>query len=140
MGWPLCCLNPLAAAVECSWQGRCVASLRRNSGPSPRPPARPPGPCSFCHRKLRDFQAGAAVYGRLLDLGHRSVRTYNARAYCFASLGRYAAAVADYDQAIALDPSNAHAYHNRWVRGLALGRWASGGALGPAGVPCLRCL
>jgi hypothetical protein len=47
----------------------------------------------FCHRKLRDFQAAAADYGRLIDLGHRAVRIFNARAYCYASLGRYAAAV-----------------------------------------------
>ena len=47
----------------------------------------------FCHRKLRDFQAAAADYGRLMELGHKAVRFYNARAYCYASMGRYAAAV-----------------------------------------------
>lgn len=87
-------------------------------------------PGRFCHRKLRDFQAAATAYGRLLDLGHRSVKTFNARAYCFASLGRYAAAVADYDEVIRRDPANAHAYHNR--RGVGGGAVAHLGGRGCA--------
>ncbi len=56
--------------------------------------------CSFCLRKIGSFAAAAADYGRLIALGHTSVRNYNSRAYCAASQGRYAEAVADYTQAI----------------------------------------
>lgn len=68
----------------------------------------------FCHRKLRDYAAAAADYTRLLELGHRSVRTFNSRAYCYASLGRYREAVQDYDEVLKRDPSNMHAWHNRY--------------------------
>lgn len=40
-------------------------------------------------------------------------RTACCRAYCLAKMGRYDEAVAEYDAVIALDPSDAHAYHNR---------------------------
>lgn len=37
--------------------------------------------------------------------------------YCFAKLGRYADAIADYDSALGLEPHNANAYHNRYASG-----------------------
>ena len=41
------------------------------------------------------------------------VRLYNNRGYCLAKLGKYRAAVADYNKVLELDQTNCHAYHNR---------------------------
>jgi tetratricopeptide (TPR) repeat protein len=54
----------------------------------------------FCLRKEGRYAAAAADYGRLIALGHASVRNFNSRAYCHASLGRYVEAVEDYSDAI----------------------------------------
>ena len=43
------------------------------------------------------------------------VRLYNNRGYCLAKLGKYRAAVADYNKVLELDQTNCHAYHNRLV-------------------------
>lgn len=44
---------------------------------------------------------------------HVQVRLYNNRGYCLAKLGKYRAAVADYNKVLELDQTNCHAYHNR---------------------------
>jgi len=50
--------------------------------------------------------------------------TYISRGNFKASFGRYAEAIGDYDQAIALDPKNATAYNNRGAAKSDLGRHA----------------
>jgi len=58
----------------------------------------------FCLRKIGSFAAAAADFGRLIVLGQQSrstpVRAFNSRAYCYASLGEFDRAVADYTEAI----------------------------------------
>lgn len=54
----------------------------------------------FCLRKIGSFAAAAADFGRLIALGHGTVRAFNSRAYCYASLGEFERAVADYTEAI----------------------------------------
>ena len=49
-------------------------------------------------------------------------KLYNARAYCSAKLEKFDAAVADYTEALRLDPANAHALHNRGISYDRLGR------------------
>ena len=57
-------------------------------------------PNRFCLRKIGSFAAAAADFGRLIALGHGTVRAFNSRAYCYASLGEFDRAVADYTEAI----------------------------------------
>lgn len=56
--------------------------------------------CRFCLRKVGNYGAAVEDFSRLLVLGHRTVRNYNSRAYCHASLGQYADAVQDYTEAL----------------------------------------
>ena len=51
-----------------------------------------------------------------------TAKLYNARAYCSAKLEKFDAAVADYTDALRLDPANAHALHNRGISLDRLGR------------------
>lgn len=54
----------------------------------------------FCLRKAGSYAAAAADFSRLISLGHATVRAFNSLAYCQASLGRYAEAVASYGEAL----------------------------------------
>ena len=49
---------------------------------------------------MGSYAAAAADFGRLIALGHGTVRAFNSRAYCHASLGEFDQAVADYTEAI----------------------------------------
>lgn len=102
----------------------------------------------FCLRKIGRWDDAAAAYSELLvllqrqlrqrgpggasagargaDVSSALVRTLNSRAFCLASGGGYAAAVADYDAALGLDPGNGHALMNR---GLCLDKVGAGAAV-----------
>jgi tetratricopeptide (TPR) repeat protein len=50
-----------------------------------------------------------------MDFSHENSKSINNRAYCFAKLKMYNEAVSDYTRALALDPNNIHALHNRGI-------------------------
>ena len=60
----------------------------------------------------RDWPSAAAFYGAALGLQPVAWLYYN-RGYAYAEQGDLAQAIADYSQAIALDPQGAYAYNNR---------------------------
>ncbi len=48
-----------------------------------------------------------------LSLSPRNPKLHTVRAYCYAMIGWFAEAMADYDAVLALEPGNAHAAYNR---------------------------
>ena len=76
---------------------------------------------AYARRKLGDFVGARRDYGKALA-DAPTAKLYNARAYCSAKLEKFDAAVADYTEALRLDPANAHALHNRGISYDRLGR------------------
>ena len=76
---------------------------------------------AYARRKLGDFVGARRDYGKALA-DAPTAKLYNARAYCSAKLEKFDAAVADYAEALRLDPANAHALHNRGISYDRLGR------------------
>lgn len=52
-----------------------------------------------------------------LSLSPSNPKLHTVRAYCYAMIGWFAEAVADYDAVLGLEPGNAHAAYNRWEGG-----------------------
>jgi tetratricopeptide (TPR) repeat protein len=76
---------------------------------------------AYARRKIGDFVGARRDYGKALA-DAPTAKLYNARAYCSAKLEKFDAAVADYTEALRLDPANAHALHNRGISYDRLGR------------------
>ena len=76
---------------------------------------------AYARRKIGDFVGARRDYGKALA-DAPTAKLYNARAYCSAKLEKFDAAVADYTEALRLDPTNAHALHNRGISYDRLGR------------------
>ena len=76
---------------------------------------------AYARRKIGDFVGARRDYGKALA-DAPTAKLYNARAYCSAKLEKFDAAVADYTEALRLDPTNAHALHNRGISLDRLGR------------------
>ena len=76
---------------------------------------------AYARRKIGDFVGARRDYGKALA-DAPTAKLYNARAYCSAKLEKFDAAVADYTEALRLDPANAHALHNRGISLDRLGR------------------
>lgn len=68
------------------------------------------------HYKLRNWEKAIADYTRALDLLSDRLdkaMAHNERGLGYFALGKLDAAIADFDQAIALSPQDANAYYNR---------------------------
>ena len=76
---------------------------------------------AYARRKIGDFVGARRDYGKAIA-DAPTAKLYNARAYCSAKLEKFDAAVADYTEALRLDPANAHALHNRGISYDRLGR------------------
>lgn len=82
---------------------------------------------AYALRKLHRLQDAADGYAAALaaagpDADASTIlRLYNAHGYCLAMLGDLHSAVATYSAALALDPTNAHALHNRGTTRLQVG-------------------
>ena len=76
---------------------------------------------AYARRKIGDFVGARRDYGKALA-DAPTAKLYNARAYCSAKLEKFDAAVADYTEALRLDPANSHALHNRGISYDRLGR------------------
>jgi len=76
---------------------------------------------AYARRKIGDFVGARRDYAKALE-DAPTAKLYNARAYCSAKLEKFDAAVADYTEALRIDPTNAHALHNRGISYDRLGR------------------
>jgi tetratricopeptide (TPR) repeat protein len=99
--------NPPSPSTCLSLRGFCWRKLGRFEDAV--------GDYSKCIASAKDSQSNASALGGLKsrDASANLVRHYNNRAYCLVRLGRFSDAIADYSAVVELEPSNAHAFHNR---------------------------
>ena len=64
-------------------------------------------------RKQGKYDKAVTDYTAALQYASQPAKLLINRAYCWAKLAQYRNAVGDYNAAIAAEPDNIHAYHNR---------------------------
>lgn len=63
---------------------------------------------------IGSYKEAIKTYTSLIDLDKKSAAAYDSRALCYRSLGDYEKSIADYDQAILVDPANYSHYFGKY--------------------------
>lgn len=63
---------------------------------------------------IGSYEEAIKTYTSLIDLDKKSAAAYDSRALCYRNLGDYEKSIADYDQAILVEPSNYSHYFGKY--------------------------